>query len=294
MNEEQLIMRFKALKNAEYFSENNDKDQLSQQIDHNKTPAFIYSRVSTQFQLSDNSHSLETQVAQMRNYCDTHNIQIIKHFEDAGISGYDMDNRPQLKLMLNSLKPGYVVICAAMSRLGRNASQLLEITEIIKKAKADLILLDVNLDTSNPIGTAMFTFMAGMAQLERDQTSQRVSTVLTHLSEQGKLITKPPYGYKRTKGGLLIPIEKEQIVIEFIKIQINNAPNITASKLTKIVNKSFTNRKNKPFHPSTILSICRTHNIPLLNNNAIKEENKIPSLNMVFTNLPPPMNYNPY
>lgn len=306
MSNDDLCRKYRALK----YAQNAEKNGLTQveltMIEKNQIPAFCYSRVSTAFQLSENSHSLETQVNNIQKYCELNNYCIVQHFEDAGISGGSIDNRPQLLLMLELLKPGYIVICASMSRLGRNVAQLLDITNRIRKAQADLVLLDINLNTSTSAGAAMFTIMAAMSQLERDQTSERVSNVLTHLSEEGKLITKPPYGYKRSKGGELEPKEDEQLIIEYVRRTVNNHPNITASKLTKIVNeKQMTNRKNKPFHVTTINSICRTHSIPLLNKNLQKEENIIPSKSKTddvknpfknLSNIPPSVvpNINPF
>jgi len=276
MNEEGAIQaKFLALKRLENREKNKDKGDGNESHDITKKHGVIYSRVSTMFQVGENKHSLETQVSDMTRYCDNHNIQIIGHYQDAGISGGEMDNRPQLLAMLDALQVGTICICTAVNRLSRNVRQLLTIVERIQEKRAELVLLDIQMDTREPAAKFMLTTMVGLAELEKDTTGKRVSSVLTHLSEEGKLITKPMFGYTRKKNGPLEKVETEQLVIDMIRLLVKNNPNITATRIVKLLSeKNMTNRKNKPFHVSTILSIVRYHNIPLKIKNMYNDPNK--------------------
>src|SRR5258708_21746421 len=149
MNEEALRLEYLKLRNEEYLKKNpnnavNFENELIPivPINPNKRQGFIYIRVSTGMQVQY-GHSLETQLATLTKYCNNNNIQILRKFEDAGISGKNMNNRPNLMAMLNALQPGYVVVVTAVSRLSRTTYDLFSITTIIKKAKTELILLDL-------------------------------------------------------------------------------------------------------------------------------------------------------
>jgi DNA invertase Pin-like site-specific DNA recombinase len=269
MNDNELRHEFFKIKNEEYLKKNPGRKDIEKdliplvEINPNQKQAFLYTRCSTNFQVVD-GYSLDQQDAQLTDYCNNHNIQIIQKFQDAGISGGDIVNRPGLNQMLNSLRPGYFVICSNVSRLSRSTEQLLSINKQIKAKKAELILMDLDMDTSTPSGKLMLTVIASLATFEKDQISERVTKTMNHLSAQGLLIKKPHYGWTRKPGGELEPKKIEQIVIEKIKNMIKKQPTININQITKNLNsEGYTNRKDKPFHASTVLSIIRNNEIPL-------------------------------
>lgn len=285
------------LKNEEYLLKNKDKPinietdlvPTGIELNPNKRWGYIYERVSTDMQVQT-GHSLDAQHATLTKYCETNNIQIVEVFRDSGLSGKNIDDRPQMKKMLENLKPNHVVIATALSRLSRSTRDLLKIVDDIKKSRCELILLDVNVDTSTPSGTMFLTFLCGISQYERELTAERVSSILCHLSEQGLLKTKPLYGWTRTKGGELQEIRVEQLVIQAIREIVKNNPNINVHRLTKTINlKGFTNRKNKPFHYSTIESIIQNNDIPVKMNRS-KPPTKAPQIQNIppqISNIPP-------
>ncbi len=284
MNEEEIRLKFLSLKNAEYIQQKGNKkiNHESELIPFPSIPTgstqrhgYLYTRCSTKEQLS--GHSLETQMTQLTKYCEANNINILARFEDAGISGADTQNRPGLQRMLAALQPGITVISVSVSRLSRNTVQLLNLVQSIKQQKADVILLDISMDTSTPLGNVMLTMLSCLGQFEREQTQSRVSNTLSLLNEQNRLLHKPTWGYKRVKGELVEKPE-EQLVVEMIRSIVKNNPNVSINKITDTLNKKgFVNRKNKPLHQTTVLSIVKTFNIPvkLSQKNQIKVEDAI-------------------
>lgn len=296
MNEEEIRLKFLSLKNAEYIQQKGNKkiNHESELIPFPSIPTgstqrhgYLYTRCSTKEQLS--GHSLETQMTQLTKYCEANNINILARFEDAGISGADTQNRPGLQRMLAALQPGITVISVSVSRLSRNTVQLLNLVQSIKQQKADVILLDISMDTSTPLGNVMLTMLSCLGQFEREQTQSRVSNTLSLLNEQNRLLHKPTWGYKRVKGELVEKPE-EQLVVEMIRSIVKNNPNVSINKITDTLNKKgFVNRKNKPLHQTTVLSIVKTFNIPvkLSQKNQIKEDVIVDTIN---TPINPPMN----
>jgi DNA invertase Pin-like site-specific DNA recombinase len=271
MNDNELLSKFMDQKIAEHNKKNNKKkitNPLLPSITPGQRMGYIYTRVSTTMQ-KDQGHSLEQQDYQLTEYCKKNNIVIIEKYEDSALSGKTINKRPAIQRMIADLKPNVVVLCATLSRLSRNTHDLLSIHNLIQKAKAELIILDVNIDTTTPAGRMMLTLLGSFAQFEVEQTSERTSKVMSHLSRQGKLKNTPKYGYQRVDGQI-VPKEDEQIVIQMITLIIKENPNISINKITTILNnKGFTNRKNNPFHATTVNSIIR--NLVSKQNNEIEE-----------------------
>ncbi len=59
------------------------------------------------------------------------------------------------------------------------------------------------IDTSSAIGKFFLTVMAGAAELERNQISERTSAVLQHKAERGEYTGgEPPFGYRLADEGV--------------------------------------------------------------------------------------------
>ena len=317
MNEEEIRLKYLSLKNAEYIEKKSNQkinyatDLLplpSIPIGSTQRHCYLYMRCSTREQAS--SYSIETQFIQLTKYCEAHNINILAKFEDAGISGSDMNNRPALNNMIELLQPGIIIISTALSRISRNTVQLLNLIQLIKQKNAELILLDLSMDTSTPLGNVMLTILSCLNQFELEQARERTNNTLSALGEKNKLNYKPTWGYKRVNGEL---IEKpdEMLVVDMIRSLVKNNPNISINKITSTLNKKgFTNRNQKSFHSTTILSIVQNFDIPVKLHKKIKEKNETilepeilpqaqlpppPQITQIsIQHLPAPINYQPY
>jgi site-specific DNA recombinase len=218
---------------------------------------YAYTRVSTIMQAQD-GFSLQHQERQLYEYCKLNKIQLLHTYVDDGVSGGTLD-RPDLTKMLNALQPGYVVVCSSVSRLSRNTDQLSTIYKTINAKQCELILLDVGMDTSTPIGQAIMKILGVFAELERNQLGERISNVMNDMSRNGTLKKKPTYGWRRVNGELE-EIGSEQAVIQYIRgLTINNPYITNASIVRELTSNKFYNRKGNPFDASTIKSI-REHN----------------------------------
>ena len=137
----------------------------------------IYSRVLT----IQSNFSIYHQDAELTDYCQKNNIEIVGKFVDISTGG-DMD-RPELQKMLQSLKPGYCVICASVSRLARKLQDLLSICEKIKESGSSLIVLDINFPISSPEGNFLLSINGSISDFEyeckRNSTSADISLFLS-------------------------------------------------------------------------------------------------------------------
>src|SRR3954447_6086275 len=76
--------------------------------------------------------------------------------------------------MLEFLRPEDTVVVTDLTRLSRSTKDLIEITELISQKGTHLKSLKESwLDTTMAHGKMLFTTFAGIAQFERDLTSER-------------------------------------------------------------------------------------------------------------------------
>lgn len=85
----------------------------------------IYIRVSTYDQARE-GYSLEAQENALRKWCADRNYQVYEIYADRGISGKDIDHRPDMKRLLQDAKEEKfdMVIFWALSRFTRSVSDL--------------------------------------------------------------------------------------------------------------------------------------------------------------------------
>ena len=142
----------------------------------------LYIRVSTSKQETDNQRrELET-VAKRSGW------QIVKVYEDAGISGAKgRDKRPALDAMLKAANAREFELLAAWSvdRLGRSLTDLLSILQALHDKRVDLFLHQQGLDTSTSAGRAMFQMLGVFAEFERGIIRERVNAGLARARANG-------------------------------------------------------------------------------------------------------------
>jgi len=153
----------------------------------NSTPRVaIYARVSTTDQSTD------SQLLDLRRYVADRGWHTFKEYTDNGISG-TKDNRPALnELMNNARKRRFdVVLVWRFDRFARSTKHLILALEEFRNLGIDFVSYQENIDTSSPLGSAIFTIISAVAQLERDIIAERVKAGLRRAVEAGKQLGRP-------------------------------------------------------------------------------------------------------
>lgn len=151
-----------------------------------------YIRVSTDKQ-TDSGAGLEGQ----RNYLTVEatrrgaQLEIISEAE--ATSGKSTKKRPALMEALDRLDRGeaHALAVSKLDRLSRSVADFLMILERSRKGKWALIIGDLSLDTSTPMGEAMATISATFAQLERKRIGERTKEALAVKKSQGVTLGAP-------------------------------------------------------------------------------------------------------
>ena len=146
----------------------------------------MYMRVSTQDQ------SVDMQVSDLRRYCEQRGFEIYKEYCDAGVSGMK-DRRPALdQLMADARKRKFdAVLCWRFDRFARSTKHLITALEEFCHLGIDFISYQENIDTSSPLGKAMFTIVSAIAELERNIIVERVKGGIRRAKENGKILGRP-------------------------------------------------------------------------------------------------------
>lgn len=145
----------------------------------------LYARTSTDTQ----NTGLESQIRAMQAYCFSNCITDFIVFSDNGVSG-TKESRPALDDLLSAVDRGGIktVIVYSFSRMARSTSHLLKVLAKFDSLSIAFVSLSEKLDTGNAIGRAMFTIIAALSQLERDQISERVKNGLKNARAKGKIL----------------------------------------------------------------------------------------------------------
>ncbi len=164
-------------------------------VKENKRVA-IYIRVSTLDQARE-GYSLEAQEKALKKWCNERKYEIFDLYADRGISGKDIEHRPDMNRLLKDAKEGKfdAVLFWALSRFTRSVSDLYSTMEKFQKWNVDMVSYTEAFDTSTPMGRAMIGIVGVFAQLERELTSERVSAAMAERASQGKRTCSEILGY---------------------------------------------------------------------------------------------------
>lgn len=133
------------------------------------TRAAIYARVST---LAGQSPQMQLDV--LREYAGRRGLSIAAEFVDHGVSGA-RDQRPELdRLMAGARQRAFdVVLVYRFDRFARGVRHLVTALEEFQALGVEFVSYSESLDTSTPMGRAMFAIVAALAALERDLIVER-------------------------------------------------------------------------------------------------------------------------
>jgi len=156
----------------------------------------IYIRVSTLDQARE-GYSLEAQEKTLRKWCDHRKYIVFDLYADKGISGKDIEHRPDMNRLLRDAKEGNfdIVLFWALSRFTRSVSDLYYTMGKFQKWNVAMVSYTEAFDTSTPMGRAMIGIVGIFAQLERELTSERVSVAMAERASQGKRTCSEILGY---------------------------------------------------------------------------------------------------
>lgn len=140
------------------------------------TRVVIFSRVSTQAQ------DYQRQTEELLEYANKMGYSVEKVFEEKISGAKKNEERKELMAMMSFIKSNQIekVLTWELSRIGRNAVQVLQVIEMLNDAKISLYIKNYNLETLNPNGTVnplsqfMVQILNSVNEMERQTIVQRL------------------------------------------------------------------------------------------------------------------------
>mgnify|MGYP003968026965 FL=1 len=146
----------------------------------------IYVRVSTKDQ------SVDMQLNDLERYSKERGLNIFNIYKDSGVSG-TKETRPALGELMNDAKKRKfdMVLVWRFDRFARSTKHLVTALHEFRHLGIDFISFQENIDTSSPLGEAIFTIISAMSKLERDIIAERVKGGLRKAKANGKKLGRP-------------------------------------------------------------------------------------------------------
>ena len=149
-----------------------------------------YLRVSTEEQ-ARSGLGLDAQRETIRAEADRRGWEV-EWVADDGVSGGTAPReRPGLSSALDRVAARDVLVVAKLDRLGRSALDVIGLARQAEDEGWDVVILDLGLDTTTPVGRFTLTIIAGVAELERDLIRQRTRDALAALKARGVRLGRP-------------------------------------------------------------------------------------------------------
>jgi len=148
----------------------------------------FYVRVSTDGQTTENQKLELEKVAAARGW------EIVAVFDDNGVSGSKgRAHRKQFDQLIKDATRGKFDIVASWSvdRLGRSLQDLVGFLNELHSVGCDLYLHQQGIDTTTPVGKAMFQMCGVFAEFEKAMIVERVNAGLARAKAKGIRLGRP-------------------------------------------------------------------------------------------------------
>ena len=186
--------------------------------------SFAYIRVSTTGQTTENQRKVITDGG----------FVVDKFYSEEGVSGsVKATERPAFKEMLSVMVAGDTLIVTMVDRLGRSASDILNVVELLKDMGVKVRVLQFDgMDITSSMGKMVLTCMGAMAELERNILIERVNAGLERTKAQGTKLG-PPLTVTPAVMGELVAKKASGATLDTLAAEYNIPRNTIARNISK-------------------------------------------------------------
>ena len=148
--------------------------------------------------VSSDKQTVENQRFEIENFSIKNHLQIDGWIEET-ISGTKTYSKRELGKLLEKAQKDDLIICAELSRLGRNLFMIMEILNICMSKDCKVWTIKDNYRLGEDIQSKVLAFAFGLsAEIERNLISQRTKEALARKRAEGIILGRP-VGRKSTK-----------------------------------------------------------------------------------------------
>ena len=218
----------------------------------------LYTRVSTTDQAIVKDGSLDTQMellgdaVKLKSRTGTDQWRAVTRYREEGQSGATTD-RPEYQRMLADITAGKIdtIVCTKLDRITRSLEDFYRLLAMLEKHGAEFVSLAESLDTTTATGRAVIKILLVIAELEREQTSERTKQTLAARAKKGYASGGQILGYDVDEDNPGVPTindtEKQLVLLIFETFLKERSFRQTAQILNRkgYRTKSFVSRRDK-------------------------------------------------
>lgn len=176
--------------------------------------------------VSSDKQTVENQRFEINNFCQREDLKIDGWIEET-ISGTKSYNKRELGKLLRKVQKDDLIICAELSRLGRNLFMIMEILGICMNKECRVWTIKDNYRLGDDIQSKVLAFAFGLsAEIERNLISQRTKEALARRKAEGVKLGRP----KGKKNSL----EKHKLYNKISLIRELLASDVSKRQIAKI------------------------------------------------------------
>lgn len=165
--------------------------------------------------VSSDKQTVENQRFEISNFCRREKLNIDGWIEET-ISGTKNYDKRKLGTLLKRIQKGDLIICAELSRLGRNLFMIMEILNICMAKECRVWTIKDNYRLGDDIQSKVLAFAFGLsAEIERNLISQRTKEALARKKDEGVILGRPK-GRKSSPDKYKLS-SKEVVISELLK-----------------------------------------------------------------------------
>jgi DNA invertase Pin-like site-specific DNA recombinase len=166
--------------------------------------------------------------------------------------------RPGLEQVLERIEAGEgdALAVAYLSRLSRRVIHGLEVVQRLNAGGRDVLVADLDLDTSTPVGRAVLTVLLAFAELELEQRREGWATAQRRALARGVYPGSTATGYRREEDGRMIPDPHRAPVIR--RLFERRAAGASWAVLARMLDEQIPRSDGTRWRPSTVAEMTRT------------------------------------
>ena len=200
--------------------------------------------------VSCDRQSVENQRFEINNFCKRENLKIDGWIEET-ISGTKAYNKRRLGMLLRRIKKNDLIVCAELSRLGRNLFMIMEILNVCMGKECRVWTIKDNYRLGEDIQSKVLAFAFGLsAEIERNLIAQRTKEALARKKAEGVKLGRPK-GKKNSPDKYKLS-GKENMILKLLqadvpKLRIARICNVDRGTLSRFISDRIDVKKRPVF-----------------------------------------------
>lgn len=149
--------------------------------------------------VSSDKQTVENQRFEIEKFCKRNGV-VINFWIEETISGTKDIEQRKLGTLLKKMKKDDILLCAEISRLGRNLLMIMSILHHCMKKDIQVWTIKDNYRLGSDISSKVLAFAFGLsAEIERNLISQRTKEALARKKAEGVILGRPKGSKSKTK-----------------------------------------------------------------------------------------------